>query len=106
MGHARALVAITDEKKQIEVYRSIVEQDLSVRQAEALAKQVMRGGPTKPVEPKKIELSYDQQRFRSDLEIKFRTKVAITKDEKGAGKMLISFKNDEELNRIMKLMAN
>ena len=106
MGHARAIVAITDEKKQIEVYRSIVEQDLSVRQAEALAKQVMRGGPTKPAEPKKIELSYDQQRFRSDLEIKFRTKVAISKDEKGAGKMLISFKNDEDLNRIMKLMAN
>lgn len=106
MGHARAIVALTDDKKLIQVFRSIVEHDLSVRATETLVKQVMAGGSVKPAIPGKAVLSVEEQRLRSDLEIKFRTKINLSKDENGGGKLVINFKNEDELDRIVKILSN
>jgi ParB family chromosome partitioning protein len=105
MGHARALLPITDDRKLIQVYKSIVDGDLSVRATETLVKQVLAGGSTKPAIPAKSILNTDEQRFRSDLEIKFRTKVAMSKDENGGGKIVINFKNEDDLDRIVKILS-
>ncbi len=105
MGHARALLSITEDKKLIQVYKSVVDGDLSVRATETLVKQVLAGGSTKPSIPGKSILTTDEQRFRSDLEIKFRTKVNMNKDENGGGKIVINFKNDDELDRIVKILS-
>lgn len=105
MGHARALLAITNDKKLIQVFKSIVDGDLSVRATETLVKQVLAGGSTKPSIPAKAVLTTDEQRFRSDLEIKFRTKIAVNKDENGGGKIVINFKNEDEFDRISKILS-
>jgi len=105
MGHGRAMLPITDDRKLIQVYKSIVDGDLSVRATETLVKQVLAGGSTKPAIPAKSILNTDQQRFRSDLEIKFRTKVAMNKDENGGGKIVINFKNEDDLDRIVKILS-
>ncbi|HLP10355.1 MAG TPA: ParB/RepB/Spo0J family partition protein [Flavobacteriales bacterium] len=105
MGHARAVLPITDDRKLIQVYKSIVDGDLSVRATETLVKQVMAGGSTKPAIPAKSVLNTEDQRFRSELEIKFRTKVAMTKDENGGGKIVINFKNEDDLERIVKILS-
>jgi len=105
MGHARAILPITDDRKLIQVYKSIVDGDLSVRATETLVKQVLAGGSTKPAIPAKSILTTDEQRFRSDLEIKFRTKVAMSKDENGGGKIVINFKNEDDLDRIVKILS-
>jgi ParB family chromosome partitioning protein len=106
MGHARAILPITDDKKLLQVYRSVVEGDLSVRATETLVKQVLSGGATKP-QPAIAQavLTVDEQRFRSDLEIKFRTKVALTKDQHGGGKLSINFKTEDDLDRIIKILS-
>lgn len=105
MGHARAILPITDDKKLSQVYKSIIENDLSVRATETLVKQVLAGGSTKPGIPAKAVLTVDEQRFKSDLEIKFRTKVNLNKDENGGGKIVINFKNEDDLDRLMKILA-
>lgn len=105
MGHARALLPITDDKKMLQVYKSIMDGDLSVRATETLVKQVLGGGSTKPSIPGKSILTVDEQRFKSDLEIKFRTKVLMNKDENGGGKIVINFKNDDDLDRIVKILS-
>lgn len=105
MGHARAMLPITDDKKLIQVYKSVVNGDLSVRATETLVKQVLAGGSTKLVIPGKSILTTDEQRFRSDLEIKFRTKVLMNKDENGGGRIVINFKNDDDLDRIVKILS-
>ncbi len=105
MGHARAMLPITDDRKLIQVYKSVVDGDLSVRATETLVKQVLGGGSTKPAIPGKSILTTDEQRFRSDLEIKFRTKVLMNKDENGGGKIVINFKNDDDLDRIVKILS-
>lgn len=105
MGHARAILPITDDKKLLQVYKSIIDGDLSVRATETLVKQVLAGGSTKPAIPGKAVLSVDEQRFRSDLEIKFRTKVNLSKDENGGGKIVINFKNEDDLDRLIKILS-
>lgn len=105
MGHARALLAITEDKKLLQVYKNIVDGDLSVRATEALVKQVLGGGVAKPAVPVKAVLSTDEQRLRTDLEIKFRTKINLSKDENGGGKLVINFKNEDDLDRIVKILA-
>lgn len=106
MGHARTILPITDDKKLLQVYRSIVEGDLSVRATETLVKQVLSGGATKPAPAiAQAVLTVEEQRFRSDLEIKFRTKVNLTKDQNGGGKLVINFKNEDDLDRITKILS-
>lgn len=106
MGHARAILPITDDKKLLQVYRSITEGDLSVRATETLVKQVLAGGATKP-QPAIVQavLTVDDQRLRSDLEIKFRTKITLNKDQNGGGKFVINFKNEDDFERITKILS-
>jgi ParB family chromosome partitioning protein len=99
MGHARALVGMENDEKRLEVYRAILENDLSVRQAESLAKGDKEYGGTARVHR---ELSYDDKKFRSDLEVKFRTKISLTKDNKGSGKLVFTFKDEDEFEKIKK----
>ena len=105
MGHARAMLAITDDKKLLQVYKSVVDGDLSVRATETLVKQVLAGGTTKPLIPGKAILTVDDQKLRSELEIKFRTRINLSKDENGGGKIVINFKNEDDFERIMKILS-
>src|SRR5690606_21514372 len=45
MGHARAMLALADAEKQMEVFRRVVNEDLSVRRTEELVKRVATGSP-------------------------------------------------------------
>ncbi len=54
MGHARAMLAITDAETQVDVFRRVVQDDLSVRRTEELVKLVAGGRPADvPLGPKK-----------------------------------------------------
>ena len=99
MGHARAVAGIDDHDKQIRIFNFILEKDLSVREVEKLVKEssleknkkvkVKTEIPYKIVEIKKILLD----RFQAPVDIKYRNK--------GKGSIVISFKSDDELNKII-----
>lgn len=104
MGHARALVAVEDEKLQEKLLKQVVDGGLSVRQTETLVKK--HTSEFKTVKTKiKITLSDEVNQFMSSLSKKLNSKVSVNKDLSGKGKITIPFTSDEDLKQIIsKLM--
>src|SRR5512136_1370196 len=90
MGHARTLVNIEDPKKQINVYYKIIDDELSVRQAEELVRQLQS---EKIKDPEKVEkkrkLNEDFTQLSDHLNKIFSAKVNFRINEKGKGKIII-----------------
>jgi ParB family chromosome partitioning protein len=109
MGHARALINIENEDKQLDIYNQIVLNDLSVRDVEDLVRGV-KTEISKPAAGKskkendKAELTFEQKQIVEDLRAVFNTKVMINRDDKGKGKITIPFKSDNDLKRILDLL--
>lgn len=103
MGHARALVTVKDPEKQLELFQSIVENDLSVRATEALAREADEAKKRK-ADKKKESLSFEMQKIRADLRIKFGRAVQLRKDAKGGGKIEISYDSAQDLEDVLRVL--
>lgn len=105
MGHARAIVSIDDSEKQSAIFKKTVEEGLSVRQVEELARgaKVKRGVKTKG-SLQKADLSFEQQKHMIDLQRILEAKLDVKKDKTGKGKISIPFTNDDDLTRILDLL--
>ncbi|MGE5677748.1 MAG: ParB/RepB/Spo0J family partition protein [Pseudomonadota bacterium] len=101
-GHARALLAIEGEKKQLEIAEKIIEQQLNVRQIEKLAKTEKKKEKTIEKEDiYQIEIKQLEERLKEALG----TKVTI-QHKKDKGKIEIEYYSNDELDRIIELMEN
>lgn len=100
MGQARAILGLK-AKSQIEKTAAlVVARQLSVRQVEALVKQMNAGAidkPEKVVSPYVVAIA-------SQLEEKFGTKVKVNAGAKGNGKIEINYVSNDDLNRILDLL--
>ncbi len=108
MGHARALVNIEDEKQQLEICNAIIENGLSVRQAEEMSRGFTpqtrkQNKVTKVSKPKTI--SFSQQKIKNDLSSFFKTNVEVQLNKKGKGKILVPFTSEQDLERIVELLS-
>ena len=105
MGHARAIISIEDSAKQSTIFNRAVEEGLSVRQVEELARnaKVNRGKKTAG-SLKKADLSFEQQKHMIDLQRILESKLDVKKDKSGKGKLTIPFTNDDDLTRILDLL--
>lgn len=106
MGHARALVALDDEKKQLDIFDKIVEDNLSVRQVEDLirdGKSASKTTKTEKAKPKH-KVSEIQNEFTERLSDKVAAKVQIKKQPNGNGKVIINFNSEVDLNRIIEIL--
>ncbi len=98
-GHARAIITL-DEKTQIAIAEQIIERDLNVRQAEALA---ANAGKDKKAPQKKSENPLTQKYYKeleNSLSSRFGTKVKISEGAK-KGKIEIEYYNKDDLDRIL-----
>lgn len=103
MGQARAIINIEDTEKQLEIYRKIVEEDLSVRMVEALVREL--DSPSKPEKVKTTkELSDEYNELKKHLSEFFKTNIGFSRDGKGKGKIVIPFKSDDELEQIIAIL--
>ena len=103
MGHARALLSITDEKEQLIAFQQIIDESLSVRAVEQLVKPTVKTSiPQSKTE--KIGLSSSEQVFTAFLSDKLGSKVSIDKSGSGKGKVVVHFSSEVELNRVMALL--
>ena len=101
-GHARALLAVENRKDREILAKRIIEEELNVRQAEALAKQLNKPKKqqSKPVaDAYSIELDRLKERLASGLG----TKVKISHTKK-RGKIEIEYYGNEDLERILNLI--
>ena len=100
-GHGKALLRITDKEKQLDIARRIVEDSLSVRATESLAKKISEE------QNLKIPTKKEKDIFIVDVEEKLRnifgTKVNISQGKK-KGKIEIEYYNEEELNGIVSML--
>lgn len=107
MGHARALLALDDPKKQLKLFEEIQENDYSVRRVEEMAKAMNEGETVKgkdKVIARAKTLPEEYQPLRQHLSEVFRTKVQMSCSDKGKGKISIPFSNESELEHIMELL--
>jgi ParB family chromosome partitioning protein len=102
MGHARALITITQPEKQLKVLLLIVEKGLSVRDAERLARESEKPVPEPPA--KEPPVNDPVTGLQDRLQERFGTLVSIRQNNKGKGNIVIPFGSAPELNRILKLL--
>lgn len=101
MGHARALINIENEDKQLALFALIVEQDLSVREVEELAKGAKINYKPK-VKRESVPLTIEEKLWLGQLKERFDRYVEFKKNSKGGGKIILSFENEDDLNIILK----
>ena len=107
-GHARTLIALDDEEVQSYIFDMIVTEKLSVRKVEELVKETkeaQKATPEKKSKAKKEEaLSFSQQKFKDDLVSLLNSKVKVKPSNNGGGNLVIPFKSEKDLERIMKII--
>jgi len=101
MGHARALLAISDAIQQFDAARQIVKKGLSVRETEKLVKHMQDGGTSKAVK-RVAPVDGDVRRLEIEVSEKLGAKVRVAHSKKGAGKLIISYNSLDELDGILK----
>ncbi|BBN83243.1 chromosome partitioning protein ParB [Pseudoalteromonas sp. A25] len=96
MGHARCLLALRDEQ-QSEAARTAVAKALTVRETEKLVRAILE-----PVEKKQAkEKDPDVKLLEQQLAENLGAKVEINYNQKGKGKLVISYANLDELDGIL-----
>ena len=96
MGHARALLSFSSEKEILQAYNKILSENLSVRLTEKMSTIVKENKKTK-----KGILNRYEKRMENNISFQFKSKVKIKKKLNGSGQLLISFKNQEHLTKIL-----
>ena len=95
MGHARALLALPTEKEMINTLEEILADNLSVRAVENKRKEIQQKSNS-PVALTRYEL-----RMQNNIAYQLNSKVSIKKKNSGKGQIVISFNNQDDLNRIL-----
>ena len=95
MGHARALLALSNEKEMLLTLNEILENNLSVRAVEEKRKSQVKSLNTP------LALSRYELRMQNNMAYQLSSKVNIKKKASGKGQIIISFNNQEDLNRIL-----
>ncbi len=102
-GHAKALLSIDDENDQKYLFERIVSEGLSVREVEEIASEMKEGNPDKKKQKKTKKKDDTYSELESKLNSFFDSKVKFSRTDKGNGKIVIAFKNDQDLERIISL---
>ena len=106
MGHARALLPISDPALQLKLYNEILKKSLSVRQVEQLSKQYQESakeGKKNKATPSKRHGNEDFGILTNHLSKAFGVPVKFSCDASGKGKITFAFNNDDDLDRIISI---
>jgi ParB family chromosome partitioning protein len=96
-GHARALKALETAKAQSAALRSILAQELNVRQSEELVRKLKGAKPSKP---KQLTVSPEVSALQARLESGLGTRVRLQHSGKG-GRITLYYYSDEELDKLL-----
>lgn len=115
MGHARAILGVEDPDTQLMIFEQILKYDFSVRKVEEVVRELSNPQPETPELPETPEQEEpkakrsvseigDYIELQKHLSNRFNTKVELKRNEHGKGKIVIGFKSDAELERIIELL--
>lgn len=105
-GHARALLALPDPATISQTLGQIIARALSVRQTEELVKRLITETAPEPDPPSPeplpgVDLAHLENRFRAVLG----TKVNLTRNQDGSGRLTVHFYSDDDLAQLYHLIA-
>jgi ParB family chromosome partitioning protein len=102
-GHARALLGIEDARIRMDAWRRIISDDLSVREAEEIAKALRAVSGVAPRKTSRVSRTADPhvRALEDDLRHALGAPVAVSKSGKG-GRIVIRFHSEDELDGIVK----
>lgn len=107
MGHARALINLPDEKTQMQVWKRIISEGLSVRKVEQIVREIGTQGTKKA--KKVIRLHPATESTLQTIESKMRqilgTQVKIHFKSDGKGEIVIEYYSNDDLERILDLFS-
>lgn len=110
MGHARALISIENDDDRLYLFEMIVKEGLSVRKVEELAKAINEGVDIKEQNKKAPKASNNKglgegfEELKTQLDTFFNTKTRLKRNDNGKGQIVIPFKSDDDLERIIGLL--
>ena len=104
MGHARALLALTNRRQQAEVGALAARNGLSVRETEALVRKILQppggsGGDGRDTASQQTDPNIT--RLQDDLSDKLGAKVLIQHGSGGKGKLVVAYNSLDELDGIL-----
>jgi ParB family chromosome partitioning protein len=100
MGHARALLGLPARRQQVEVAALVVRKGLSVRDTEALVRQMSQPRRT-AADPPAATLDPNIRRLQDDLSEKLGAAVAIEHSQTGRGRLVVKYNSLDELDGIL-----
>ncbi len=100
MGHARALLAIDDPMKQLQLFHELTQYGYSVRMVEEKARQIKEGRPAKV---KATAADDSLAPLGAQLSKCLGAPVKLKATGSGKGSITISFKNENELTRLIQM---
>ena len=100
MGHAKAIINIENPATQLKVYYRIINEGLSVRNTEAIVREINYPVRKEKNNADKVQLPKEYLSVRNSLNKWLDTKVDLKKSENGKGSITISFNSEDEFNRI------
>jgi len=104
MGHARALLSLTDDVSQRRVGRDVIARGLSVRDTETLVKRELETTPSDTPAPEPQRIDPNTRAAEDQLKLALGTRVRIIRKGK-RGRIEIDFTSEDELQRIFELLT-
>jgi ParB family transcriptional regulator, chromosome partitioning protein len=101
MSHARALINIEKASDTVEIYHRIMEDELSVRDVEELTRDKKKIEPR--LKHKNLTGNLDEKysdKLKS-LSKQYNAKIELKSNVQGAGKIIIPFANEDDLDKII-----
>lgn len=107
MGHARALINVETTTAQLNILKEIIQQDLSVRKVEELARSFLHNKPKKSSKRKQTDDNFAKkiQHLSTKLATRLGTSVKIQTYAQEKGKISIAFTDAKDLHRIAQMLA-
>ncbi|HEY4651211.1 MAG TPA: ParB/RepB/Spo0J family partition protein [Pontibacter sp.] len=106
MGHARALINIDTIENQLEVFKKVVAEELSVRKVEELVRNLQNANKKPDPQQKLVFNKYEEEikQVETRLSSQFGTKIQVKANNDGKGEIKIPFVSVDELNRILEIL--
>lgn len=103
MGHARALLSVTDPKRQLKLYNLVLKEGLSVRRVEEMAREMSEDAVPAPAREKAGVDNSRYDSFVENLSSYFPSRVKFSRKADGKGSITLKFSSDEELQSLMEI---
>jgi ParB family transcriptional regulator, chromosome partitioning protein len=104
-GHARTLLGLVGLDEQRRIARRVLDKGMSVRDTEALVRQLTEGGGARKSNPRVVTNDPNVRAAEAKLRRRFATQVRILQDSNGTGGTIeLAFYSASDLDRVFDLL--